>query len=52
MRYKARTTTTTSFTRAGNLRVSTSFKAPMMPTVRTSTVLPTAPPKRKRRKKG
>ena len=50
MRYKA--STTTSFTKAGNLRVSTSFKAPMMPTVRTSTVLPTAPPKRKRGKKG
>lgn len=52
---KTRTTWTTSLTRAGNLRVNTSVKVPMLPTMRSSTTVPTvlstSSPKRKRRKK-
>ena len=40
-----------SLTRAGNVKVSTRTKVPMLPALRTSTTLGTAAPKRKRKKR-
>ena len=48
---RIKTSLTTSLTRAGNLKVTTKTRLPMLPTMRTSTILPVSPAKRKRRKK-
>ena len=48
---RIKTTFTTSLTRAGNLKVNTKTKVPMLPAMRTSTTLAATPPKRKRRKR-
>ncbi len=49
---RVKTTFKTSLTKDGNLKVTTRTKMPMLPAMRTSTILGTSPPKTKRRKKG
>lgn len=48
---RIKTTFNTSLTKAGNVKITTRTKVPMLPAMRTSTTLSASPTKRKRRKR-